>query len=181
MGEIKQKFGENEKSKRKQPRVACKFQKDENESRESFQYLEIFIFLGKIMNTLSRMSLVLHLLSSDYFHLLRIKREGTPSFHWLVSKQAYNIINKCSEYTYLQLAINSMLSHELKFVLSSLIAWSMHFGQQLVTLLQPLLPPHSTLSLTWIFSYADHRFYTEQQAGLLMSQQSEISGMQSVL
>lgn len=81
MGEIKQKFGENEKSKRKQPRVACKFQKDENESRESFQYLEIFIFLGKIMNTLSRMSLVLHLLSSDYFHLLRIKREGTSSFH----------------------------------------------------------------------------------------------------
>lgn len=53
----------------------------------------------------------------------------------------------------------------------------MHFGQQLVTLLQPLLPPNSTLSLTWIFSYADHRFYTEQQAGLLLSQQSEISGM----
>lgn len=69
------------RGERKQPRVACKFQKDENESRESFQYSEIFIFLGKIMNALPRMSLFLHLLSSDYFHLLRIKREGTPSLH----------------------------------------------------------------------------------------------------
>lgn len=66
-------------------------------------------------------------------------------------------------------------------MLSSRIPRSMHFGQQLVTLLQPLLPPNSALSLTWIFSYADHRFCTEQRAGLLMSQQSEISGMKSVL